>query len=189
MKGLMVYIFDMGGVVACDTNVLPAIAENLNLSLDELYGWTREFGRALSEGRLSTREFWQIFSERSGTRISEDLFRTCFNPRLNMNMVSLIEHLKQHHRVVCGTNTIAPHYAHHRRSGDYDCFDAVYASHIMGIAKPRIEFYTHILNAEEITASQSIFIDDRLENVEAARQTGIQAIHFTGYEALREMLK
>ena len=111
-------------------------------------------------------------------------FSTFFNPKLNPAMVYLIEHLKQYHRVVCGTNTIAAHYAHHVEHGDYGGFDVVYASHIMGIAKPRVEFYEHILTSEGVTASQAVFIDDRLENVKAARQINMRAIHFTTYEVL-----
>ena len=178
------YIFDMGGVVSCDTNVLPAIAAHLNMPMDEFQRWMREFGRDLMEDTLTTGDFWQMFSQRSGMTVREDLFSIFFRPSLNPDMTRLIDRLKARHRVVCGTNTITPHYAHHQERGDYGSFDAVYASHIMGIAKPRPEFYEHILSAEQVSASQVVFIDDALENVEAARQIGIHAIQFVSHEAL-----
>jgi putative hydrolase of the HAD superfamily len=182
MKDL--YIFDMGGVMSSNTNVLPDVAEYLGLSLDELHGWTREFGRNLMEGTLATEDFWQIFSQRSGIDVTEDLFSKFFFPALNHDMVALVTRLKHHHRVVCGTNTIASHYQHHLEHNDYAVFEAVYASHIMGIAKPHVEFYQYILTQEQVSASQTVFIDDAQKNVEAARQLGIRSIHFVGYESL-----
>lgn len=177
------YIFDMGGVVSSNTNVLPDVAEYLGLSLDDLHGWTREFGRNLMEGTLTTEDFWQIFSQRSGIVVIEDLFSKFFFPTLNHDMVTLITRLKHHHRVVCGTNTIAAHYQYHLDHNDYAVFEKVYASHLMGIAKPRIEFYQHILDREHVSASQAVFIDDARKNVEAARKIGIHSIHFTGYNS------
>lgn len=180
----VLYIFDMGGVVAAETNVLPAIADYLNLTLDDVHVWTRECGRDLMEGTLTPQAFWRRFSERTGRAAPDDLFSRFFQPVRTPGMVPLIERLKQRHRVVCGTNTIAPHYEHHQQCGDYASFDAVYASHIMGIAKPRPEFYEYILAAEGMPASRAIFIDDRQENVDAARELGIHAIRFSVYEAL-----
>jgi putative hydrolase of the HAD superfamily len=141
------YIFDMGGVVSSNTNVLPDVAQYLGIALDELHIWTREFGRNLMEGTLTTGDFWQIFSQRSGIDVTEDLFSKFFFPTLNDDMVALITQLKQHHRVVCGTNTIAAHYQYHLEHNDYAVFEAVYASHLMGIAKPRVEFYQYILRS------------------------------------------
>lgn len=177
------YIFDMGGVVSENTNVLPDIAAHLGISLEDLHVWTHEFGRDLMEGTLLVEDFWQIFSARSGIHVAEDLFSKFFSPRLNNDMIALITTLKQQHRVVCGTNTIAAHYAHHLEYGEYDVFDAVYASHLLGIAKPSPHFYHQILTEEQVPASQAIFVDDTPKNVEAARQVGIHAIHFTSYAA------
>jgi FMN phosphatase YigB (HAD superfamily) len=91
-------------------------------------------------------------------------------------------------RVVAGTNTIAPHYDIHLRRGDYDIFDIVYASHLMGLAKPDPAFYTCILEHESCSADRAVFIDDFPENVEAARALGIGSLLFTGAEQLKKDL-
>jgi putative hydrolase of the HAD superfamily len=186
MKNL--YIFDMGGVVSQNTDVLPDVAAYLGIPEEDVYRWAREFSTVLLEGKLATREFWAIFSQRSGLTIEEELFGKFFDPIRSEPVCSLIVKLKQQHRVICGTNTIEEHYTIHLKRGDYTIFDTVYASHRMGFAKPRAEFYQYILEHENVPPSQTVFIDDRLKNVEAAQRLGIHSLHFRGYDPLMKQL-
>lgn len=183
------YIFDMGGVVVQNHDVLPDVAEHLGISSEEGHAWGRDLFVALMEGKLTAPEFWITFSQRSGLTIEkDDLFRRFFHPVLDESVYALILRLREQNRVVCGTNTIEEHYTIHLERGDYNIFDVVYASHQIGFAKPRPEFYRYILDQENVSPSQTVFIDDNLENVEAARQLGIHSWHFTGYERLIEQL-
>jgi len=84
--------------------------------------------------------------------------------------------LKAGARVVVGTNTIAPHFRIHQDNGDYQPFHAVYASHLLGLAKPDPAFYLHILAAERRRPAEAAFVDDLPENVEAARRLGLRAL-------------
>jgi FMN phosphatase YigB (HAD superfamily) len=102
--------------------------------------------------------------------------------------VTIIDTLKNGARVVAGTNTISPHYEIHLQKGDYRVFDAVYASHLMGLAKPDPAFYTYILEHEDCPADRAVFVDDFPENVEAARQLGIHSFVFTDTEKLKKNL-
>jgi putative hydrolase of the HAD superfamily len=92
------------------------------------------------------------------------------------------------HRVVCGTNTFKKHYRHHLERGDYKVFDAVYASHIIGIAKPSVAFFQHILQQEGWRARDAFFIDDNADNVAAAAGMGIRAFHYESFPALQAWL-
>ena len=148
----------MGGVVVQNADVLPDVAAYLGLSLEEVSAWTREFSVALMEGKFTTQEFWAVFSQRSGVTVEEELFGKFFHPVLNESVHSLILELKQHNRVVCGTNTIEEHYAIHLERGDYNLFDAVYTSHQIGFAKPRLEFYQYITEKENFPPSRTVFI-------------------------------
>lgn len=184
------YIFDMGGVVVENADVLPDVAEYLGISIEEGRAWGRDIWFALMEGKLSTQEFWTIFSQRSGLTIEEEeVLGKFFHPVLNEPVFSLILQLKKQHRVVCGTNTIEEHYAIHTARGDYKVFDAVYASHKIRRVKPQSDFYLYIMKQENFPPSRTIFIDDILENVEAAQSLGIRALHFTGYDNLIEQLE
>ena len=91
--------------------------------------------------------------------------------------------------MVAGTNTIEPHYRAHLRRGDYEVFDAVYASNRMGLAKPDPAFYTFILEREGCEPREAVFVDDMEVNVEAAAKLGIEAFLFAGAAKLAGELR
>lgn len=185
----LLYIFDMGGVLVRSHSVVPRIAEYLQLSRETLHDLAYDMFHPLMEGKITTTEFWRIFSERAGQVIEEELFTKFFDPVRIEPVYALIEHLKTQHRVICGTNTIPEHYAIHQERGDYAIFDTVYASHLMGCSKPSPDFYRWILDREGIASAQTVFIDDSLANIESARKLGIPSIHFTGSDALIAALR
>lgn len=55
-------------------------------------------------------------------------------------------------------------------------------SHRLGIVKPDERIYRYAMEAVGEPAEVTLFIDDRLENVEAARATGLHAIPYSGHE-------
>ncbi len=184
------YIFDMGGVVSTNTNVLPHIARHLGLDVKEtdLYSLADGDLVELMRGLITEGEFWRRFSRRAGRPVEEDLFRRFFHPRPVAGMAELVAELREEARVVVGTNTIEPHYRVHAERGDYGPFDRVYASHRMGLAKPDPAFYLHILNHEGCAPGEAAFVDDLSANVEAAARLGIAAFLFTDVETLRRDL-
>lgn len=54
-------------------------------------------------------------------------------------------------------------------------FDKVYYSHEIGHRKPSKEAFEHILNDQGLKANETLFLDDMLENVEAAKKCDLQA--------------
>lgn len=54
--------------------------------------------------------------------------------------------------------------------------------------KPDAAIYEHLMKQFRLNASESVFLDDRPENTEAARRCGIHAIEFTDYEHARAAL-
>lgn len=64
-------------------------------------------------------------------------------------------------------------------------FDGVVVSGHEKCRKPFPEIYNIILNRYNINAKKAVFIDDNLDNVEAARKLGINGIHFTANSNLK----
>jgi len=58
-------------------------------------------------------------------------------------------------------------------------FDKVYFSHEMQKRKPESEIYRQLLDENQLTPQQTLFIDDRRENIEAASSLGMQVFHVT----------
>jgi FMN phosphatase YigB (HAD superfamily) len=59
-------------------------------------------------------------------------------------------------------------------------FDEIFASGYAGMRKPEMQFYAFVLQAigREGRAGEVIFVDDKVENVEAARAVGLHAVQF-----------
>ena len=61
----------------------------------------------------------------------------------------------------------------------------------LGVAKPDVAFFDRVLHALDVRANNVLFLDDRQENVEAARRAGLAAAVYTGEsgaQALRRIL-
>jgi putative hydrolase of the HAD superfamily len=186
----MLFIFDMGGVVASHTNVIPSIAEHLEISEKQFFKLAGQNWINLLCGKINSPQFWKQFSKKIKQNIKTDLFKKYFHPTINQVVTSIISELRKNYRVVCGTNTFQVHYQSHLERGDYWYFDNIYASHLLGIAKPDPQFYQYIIDKEKATVDRTIFIDDTLENVIAAQRMGIKAILFVdNYSLKNELLK
>lgn len=64
-------------------------------------------------------------------------------------------------------------------------FDVRVWSYQLRIAKPDPAIYHHTLAQLQVDAAEALFIDDRLENIEAARSLGMHAVQFSTVEQLR----
>lgn len=68
-------------------------------------------------------------------------------------------------------------------------FDGIVVSGELKLIKPDPKIYQHLLDVHDIRAEESVFIDDRLPNVEGARAVGFAGIHFQSPEQLRAELE
>jgi 2-haloacid dehalogenase len=67
-------------------------------------------------------------------------------------------------------------------------FDGVVVSGAEKMRKPTPEFYQILLDRYNVKAEESLFIDDNYRNILAAEKLGINSIHFTSPEQLKEEL-
>lgn len=182
---MALYIFDMGEVVAGNTDVFPSVFHQLEITAEQFYAHAGSNLERLMNGEISVEDFWARFSSTYGKKVKEELFAKYFKPHLNQNVVAILRHLKNRARVVCGTNTFDPHFDYLASRGYYDLFDDVYASNKMGVSKPHQDFYKRILIAEGVKPADAIFIDDAEVNVLSAEKLGIRSILFTDSLSLR----
>ena len=64
-------------------------------------------------------------------------------------------------------------------------FDVLVWSYQLHIAKPEAAIYRHILNQLGTAPEETLFLDDKMVNVDAARALGIQALQFSTVDRLR----
>jgi putative hydrolase of the HAD superfamily len=84
--------------------------------------------------------------------------------------VSTFEYLRQHHPF-------------------FDHFDHLVISGAILLLKPEPAIYKHLVEQTGIVPAESVFIDDLLKNVIAARECGFEAIQFRDPASCREELR
>ncbi len=67
--------------------------------------------------------------------------------------------------------------------------DGTVFSYEYKVIKPEKEIYELLLNKFVLRAEETVFIDDRLENVEAAKSLGFKGIHFRNIEQVKAQLE
>ncbi len=67
-------------------------------------------------------------------------------------------------------------------------FNTAYYSNEVGFRKPDKEIYEFVLQKENLIPAETFFVDDKAENVEAAKQVGIQAYQLTNRDKLHDLL-
>lgn len=190
MKSYKLYIFDMGGVVTTTAALEKRMSEVLCMSESDFREYSKGIFNQLSDGEVSTKDFWRMFSQRSGKTVTTDWWHWLFHPVRNEQTYDIIRKLKaEGKRVVCGTNTIDSHYRNHCERGDYAVFDQTYSSFLMGVSKPDVRFWQIILEAEQVKPEDAVFVDDRQDNCDAAASLGIHAIRFTDAQSLATALE
>ena len=67
-------------------------------------------------------------------------------------------------------------------------FQGILLSGEVGLVKPDPRFFQLLFEKYDIDPVDAVFVDDHARNVAAARELGMQGIHFTGAATLREDL-
>ena len=194
-------MFDLG-VVLVHLDYAPAIQQCLPLCDPAKVGQSASFlsllGRtplvdAYERGEMSARDFFTHFVEQTGFRGDFDTFATIWRSifRENTPMVDLGRQLAQRYPVYFMTNASDLHvpwiFDHLPRLRFFkDCA----ASWDIKAGKPDPVYYQRALARFGVTAAESLFVDDRPENVATAEQLGFTCVLYQDPEqAIRETLK
>ena len=185
-------IFDFGNVICSfdirqfQRNLLPYTSRSLE-QLHELNAPVTKLAIAYETGLLTSEEFFQEFIDLGGLTIRQEEFivayTTIFTPI--EGTFDLVRRLKGRYRLGLLSNTNEWHFLHSIRTVDiFPLFDAVTLSYVVKAMKPARVIYDDMLAKLRVTAPECVYIDDLKENVDAARDLGMNAIHYTSHEGL-----
>ncbi len=94
-------------------------------------------------------------------------------------MEELIEELKARgFKLILCSNASMQFYAYQHHFNVLQNFDAHVISAKIQKVKPHKEFFDHVLTTYHLTASDCIFVDDLIQNIEGAQQVGLITYHF-----------
>ncbi len=150
--------------------------------------------RAYDEGKLNGITFWQKFLRDANLPLHHVEELNCWDQRLwtvqNPAMVAWQQKLKQRGLLTAILSNMGDSVLESvRREFDWiDRFDVLVWSYQLGTSKPDPAIYRHTLAQLGTLPEETLFIDDKQENVEAAQALGIQAIEYSSVEQLRQEL-
>jgi putative hydrolase of the HAD superfamily len=192
-------IFDYGRVLslAPSADELQKFAALVGVSeppFFEIYSATRH---EYDCGRADFHQHWQAFSDAAGVklvpaqveRIAE--METLMWLRVNHDALALAREIKAHGvRIAILSNMPHDLLAYVRREFTWlDEFEVKVWSCEFGNTKPDPAIYRHCLEALGCEAGRTLFFDDRLNNVEAARDLGMEAHIFESAEQARAIVR
>lgn len=195
---LRAVIFDYGMVLtgqpdSAAHNALMRITGLPEDRFEALYWADRH---AYDEGKLTGINFWQKFLRDAGLENSqetvEELNRWDARMWTTQSPVMLAWQLELKKRGVLTailSNMGDSVLENMQREFDWlDRFDVLVWSYQHGIAKPDPAIYRHALEQLGTRPEDTLFIDDKLVNVEAARALGMAGIQFSTVQRLRQDL-
>jgi HAD superfamily hydrolase (TIGR01509 family) len=192
------FLFDLGNTVIklAYERVLAAICEDAAISRDELVELLEEPGayRDMERGAVSFYEFYEFLCEHAGYRGSIRDFHHVWSDFFDGTMPGiedLLERIRERYRVafLSNSNEIHAELIPTQFAGIFHKDDAFVFSHRVKVAKPDPDIFRLALEAIGSTPQNTIFIDDLIENVVAARAVGMQSFQFIDSRTLSNELE
>jgi HAD superfamily hydrolase (TIGR01509 family) len=197
---LKAVIFDFGGVLVRTEDRTPRreLAKGLGMSyaeIDQLV-FSSLSGKQAALGLISALQHWEEIGKNlrlTPTELKDFRSRFFAGDRLDWELIEAIRKWRGRYQIALLSNAWDD--LRNYLQGTWhimDDFDQIIISAEVGYTKPDHRIYQLALERLEISPGQALFVDDFIENVEAARQVGLQAVHFSvpqrAKEEIRELL-
>ena len=184
-------IFDLGGVLLnLDINKTLNAYKTVGLpGIEQLFGigHADSFFKQYETGAIDDDGFIDSILKLKGNTGTRAQAIEAWNAMLldfPIERVNWLKQLGSNYRLFLFSNTNAIHLksfqntfrAEHGFEMD-DLFEKAYYSHVVRLRKPDAAAYQLVLDENNLLASETVFVDDALINVEAANAVGIKGIH------------
>jgi glucose-1-phosphatase len=188
-------LFDLGNVLV---RFIPdRFSESLGLDMNDVRntyeGPVRELTNRYESGGFTTDEYFSRLGAMFGNRFGIDRLKKAFGsvlPEPIPGMEDLVRRAAQKNPCAVVSNTNEYHFSDVLpRTPALKYLPKRYLSYQIGATKPSEKFFEHVIRNETVSPGEMLFIDDVLQNVEAARKTGMAGYQFDGAEGLRNHLK
>jgi len=185
-------IFDLGGVIINldESATIRAFAELAGMPDNEVLelSKTADFFKQYETGQIDDPTFRAHLRENLKVFSEDNVLDGAWNAMLGqipVHRLQKLEELSKKYKLFVMSNTndihirffiklvnlISPHKSFH------DYFTEVYFSQEVGERKPNFGTWQPILNDHQLDASRTLFIDDKLENIQAAMSMGMNGFH------------
>lgn len=190
-------IFDLGGILVPEKKpeILEHVAKEIGCTKDQLHQNLKEYDDALTKGEITLKEFYRKLLKRCGIEKSPDeILKKHVEEYENIStkrseeIINIIEELKINYEVVALTNTEIEIAEYNKKHGLFQYFERAFLSPEMHMKKPDAMIFQKVLDECHVSADEALFIDDKEENTEGARELGIPCILYENPKQLKKML-
>jgi putative hydrolase of the HAD superfamily len=175
-------IFDFGDIfINLDK---PALQNALqSLGIEDWNAKLSELNESFEKSECSEESFLSGFQKYTTDKNLEEIKLSWCTILGNfpIHRLEFLEKLKPSYRLFLLSNTDSIYIAHFQKTVGtefyerfFNCFEKVYFSFEMGLRKPQLDIYAQVLNENILIAAETLFVDDKKENTDAAEAIEIQ---------------
>jgi glucose-1-phosphatase len=203
IAGIKNIIFDLGEVIT-DVHfhkTFDAFDQLAGKSTHELYNFHKQtLAFDLFEtGKISAQDFRDSIRKLFDKPLSDRQIDEAWNAMIGhtpLEKLQFLSALRPTYKtfILSNTNIIHIEAINHYLQKNYQIdslspfFDAVYLSHEIGLRKPDPQSWIYILERHNLQPHETLFIDDKAENTDAAQKIGMKIYHLTQKEDLYKIL-
>ncbi len=199
MNKITTIFWDLGGVVltnAWDREQRVKVLNEFDITSQELLNEFgdrhREVAASFESGKFSLRDYLNLTLFGMPKVFTHDQFKEkMFEQSRALPGLSVLKEVSASGKYfLASLNNESLELNEHRirHFGLHDHFNAFFSSCYLNVMKPNPEIYRAALNISHRKPEECLFIDDRQQNVEAARLCGLNAIHYVNPDQLRSDL-
>ncbi len=192
-------IFDLGGVLL-DIDFKKSIGafEKLGIeNFEEMFSKFKadELFEKLETGMLNQEEFYAAIKKRTNANVSNKEIEKAWNALIlnfRTGSINFLEKISTQYSLYLLSNTNGIHLKYFqqlftKQTGKPlldDYFIKAWYSHKLGLRKPGAAIFEFVLQEENLIATETLFIDDTLSNIETAQNMGFKTHHLKPTERI-----
>ncbi len=192
-------VFDFGGIlIGLDKD--RSVAAFHQLGADTVAQYINDYRSEdlfndLELGKISVEEFCQEVRKKSRPDISDEEIKHAWMLLLtdiSQEKLDCIKRLHQKYHTLLLSNTNSLHWDYSVKEFFKDLslyFEKCYLSFELGLAKPSLEIFYHMIKDSGIIPEETLFIDDSQTNCNAAETLGIHTWHIATNEDWTKLIK
>ncbi len=195
-------IFDLGGVILdIDYNLTRTAFEKLGVThFDNMYSQSGadKLFQKLETGHITEHDFYNELNRCTGLNLSHHEIKTAWNAMLlsfRETSLQFLDEISSKYQLYLLSNTNFIHmeafneiYHAKKRAKPFKAFfNKAFFSCEIGFRKPDQVCYQFVLNELKIEPGKTLFIDDSVQNVEAAANEGMQVIQLTPGKSIEDL--
>jgi HAD superfamily hydrolase (TIGR01549 family) len=174
-------IFDFGDVFV-NLDKQATFRELKKSNIKELSEELQKANREYETGLISTEDFIRSYVNKYSNLTSEGMI-TAWNailidfPKYRFQFIKKLSE-ENKFQLILLSNTNEAHIDWIKQRIPFfkefkSCFDAFYLSHEINLRKPNSDIFQYVLEKHQLNPEECLFIDDTLENIETAKNLGI----------------